>query len=191
MKTLVVKKEVREALALIIEAIGDNPEREGLEETPIRVIRSWMEIFSGYQEDPRAVLKTFDMPNGYDEIVYLRDIEFYSTCEHHMLPFYGKAHVAYIPKNKVIGISKLARLVDIFSRRLQIQERICDQVTEILMNDLGAIGAACIMEAKHLCISGRGVGKQHSIMGTSSMKGAFREKPEARAEVMALLMGGR
>jgi len=177
-----------DSIVRILEAIGENPDRDGLKETPKRVVRSWLELFSGYRKDPLSVIKTFEGPEKYDEIIYLRDIEMYSTCEHHMLPFYGKAHIAYIPNGKVIGVSKLARLLEIFSRRLQIQERICSQVTGILMDELNALGAACIIEAKHLCIACRGIGKQNSVMGTSSIQGVFRDKAEARAELMTLLI---
>jgi len=129
----------------ILEHIGEDPNREGLYETPLRVMKSWKTIFSGYNQDPLDVIKTF-ASDGYDQIVLLRDIEMYSMCEHHMLPFVGRAHVAYIPGERVIGISKLARLVDIFSKRLQIQERIGEQVTNILMTELKAQGAACIID---------------------------------------------
>jgi len=169
-----------------LEFIGEDLNRDGLKETPKRMIKAWKEIFSGYEQNPSDVIKTFES-DGYDQIVLLRDIELYSMCEHHALPFVGRAHVAYIPGGKVIGISKLARLIDIFSKRLQIQERIGDQVTSILMNELNAQGAACIIEADHFCIRMRGVGKQHSTMVTSSMKGVFLTKPEARSELLSLI----
>jgi GTP cyclohydrolase I len=154
--------------------IGENPNREGLKDTPRRVVKMWNEIFSGYDEDPGKLLTTFTLEN-YDQIVLLKDIEVYSMCEHHMLPFFGKAHVAYIPDGKVIGISKLARLVDIYAKRLQIQERIGEQVTGDLMYYLQPKGAACIIEATHICMRMRGVEKQNSTMVTSSMKGIFLE----------------
>ncbi len=169
-----------------LEFIGEDLTRDGLKETPKRMIKAWKEIFSGYEQNPSDVIKTFES-DGYDQIVLLRDIELYSMCEHHALPFVGRAHVAYIPGGRVIGISKLARLIDIFSKRLQIQERIGDQVTSILMNELNAQGAACIIEADHFCIRMRGVGKQHSTMVTSSMKGVFLTKPEARSELLSLI----
>lgn len=170
----------------ILHYIGEDPTREGLLETPKRVVKSWFELYAGYNKDPADILTTFDAEN-YDEIVLLKDIELYSMCEHHMLPFYGKAHVAYIPNGRVIGISKLARLVDIFSRRLQIQERLGQQITSAIMEHLQPKGAACIIEASHMCMRMRGVSKQHSMMITSSMTGVFMEKPETRAELMALL----
>jgi len=167
-------------------AIGEKPEREGLKDTPRRVVKSWNELYSGYSRTPADILTTFSA-DGYDQIVLLKDIEMFSMCEHHMLPFFGKAHVAYIPGDKIIGISKLARLVDIFSRRLQIQERIGEQVTSALMTYLQPKGAACIIEAAHMCMRMRGVGKQESTMVTSSLKGVFMEKQAAREELMALI----
>lgn len=171
-----------------VEIIGEDPFREGLKDTPKRVVRMWDEIFSGYSQDPRNLLTTFDS-GGYDQIVLLKDIELYSMCEHHMLPFFGKAHVAYIPgKNeKVIGISKLARLLDIYAKRLQIQERIGKQVTAAIMEHLEAAGAACIIEATHMCMRMRGVEKQNSVMTTSSMRGTFLEFPGTRNELMQLI----
>ena len=170
----------------VLTYIGDNPSREGLLDTPKRVIKSWKEIYGGYDKNPADLLTVFDS-DGYDQIVLLKDIELYSMCEHHMLPFYGKAHVAYIPDKKVIGISKLARLVDMFARRLQIQERIGDQVTDALMEHLKPKGAVCIIEASHMCMRMRGVNKQNSMMVTSSMRGVFMTNPAARNELMSLL----
>ncbi len=156
----------------LLNYIGEDPNREGLKETPDRILRAWDELFSGYKKDPSDVLTTFGT-DGYDQMVLSRDIELYSMCEHHMLPFFGKAHVAYIPGRVVIGISKLARLVDIFARRLQIQERIGEQVTNSLMEYLRPKGAACVIEAQHLCMMMRGCNKQNSTMVTSSLKGVF------------------
>lgn len=179
--------EMMDKVREIIKHIGDMPEREGLIDTPKRVVKSWNEIFSGYGQSPKDVMTTFTS-DGYDQIVLLKDIEFYSMCEHHMLPFFGKAHVAYIPKNgKIVGISKLARLVDIYSRRLQIQERIGQQVTQALLDFLEPEGAACIIEAQHMCMLMRGVSKQESIMSTSSMVGAFFTSAGARIELMSLI----
>jgi len=168
----------------VLQQIGEDPGREGLIKTPERVVRSWDELYCGYHEDPKDLLTTFHT-DGSDQMVLLKNIEMYSMCEHHMLPFIGKAHIAYIPKNGVvIGISKLARLLEIYTRRLQIQERICKQVTDALMEHLNPLGAACIIEAQHLCMQMRGVGKQNSIMTTSSLQGVFLSKPEAREELM-------
>lgn len=180
------EKPAEDAVIRLIQMIGEDPKREGLKETPKRVIASYKFLFSGYEKEPESVIKVFSS-DGYDQIVLLRDIEMYSMCEHHMLPFFGKAHVAYIPDNKVIGISKLARLVDMYARRLQIQERLGEQVTQALVNQLQPIGAACIIEAEHLCMRMRGVEKQNSIMVTSSLKGAFLDKPSAREELMNLI----
>lgn len=173
---------VKEQLYLI----GEDIYREGLIDTPKRVVKSWQELFSGYGKDPKDLLTVFDA-DGCDQIVLLKDIEVYSMCEHHMLPFFGKAHVAYIPNGRVIGISKLARLVDLFSRRLQIQERIGEQVTAAIMEYLNPKGAACIIEAQHMCMKMRGVGKQNSVMTTSSMKGVFFTNPSAKEELMQLI----
>lgn len=180
------EESVEDNITRVLEYIGEDPSREGLRETPKRVVKSWNELYSGYSQKAEDFLTVFES-DGYDQIVLLDNIEMYSMCEHHMLPFYGKAHVAYIPDGKIVGISKLARIVDMYSRRLQNQERITQQVTDALMNYLKPKGAACIIEAKHMCMCARGVGKQNSVMKTSSMKGAFLEEHEARAELMNLL----
>ena len=177
---------MKDVIKQILFSIGEDANREGLLDTPDRVVRSWKELYSGYNQKPEDILTTFKN-EGKDPIILLKDIEFYSMCEHHMLPFFGKAHVAYIPDKKIIGISKLARLVDIYARRLQIQERIGDQVTSDIMRLLDARGAACIIEAKHMCMCMRGVGKQESIMSTSSLQGAFFTSAGARIELMAMI----
>ena len=168
--------------------IGEDISREGLLDTPKRIIRMWDEIYAGYKQKPEDVLTTF-AADGYDQIILLKDIELYSMCEHHNLPFIGKAHIAYLPdpKGKIVGISKLARLLDIFAKRMQIQERLGEQVTEAIMTLLKPQGAACIIEAQHLCMRMRGVSKQNSIMVTSSMKGAFLTNNEARQELLWLI----
>jgi GTP cyclohydrolase I len=174
----------------LIEYIGDDPNREGLLETPSRVVRSYTELFGGYGINPSTVLKVFE-DDSCDEMVIVRDIEFYSSCEHHMLPFFGKAHIAYIPDGRVVGVSKLVRLLEVFARRLQIQERLCEQVTGALDEHLKPKGSACVLEAKHLCMTGRGVSKQHSVMVTSSLTGAFREKGNpARIEFLSMIRNG-
>ena len=177
---------VQQNIIRLLQFIGEDVTREGLVQTPNRIIRSFDELYSGYKKDPADIMTVFK-GESYDEIVLLKNIEMYSMCEHHMLPFFGKAHVAYIPNDKLIGISKLARLVDIYAKRLQIQERIGQQVTNALMDHLQPKGAACIIEAKHTCMCMRGVGKQNSTMVTSSMIGAFLEKPAARQELMQLI----
>jgi GTP cyclohydrolase I len=179
-------ESIQENIVRQLQYIGENPNREGLKATPDRIVRAWKELFVGYREKPEELFTTFES-DGYNQIVLLKSVELFSMCEHHMLPFFGQAHVAYIPDKRVIGISKLARLVDLYARRLQIQERIGEQVTDALMHFLEPLGAACIIEATHLCIQMRGVGKQHSTMITSSIKGVFLTKPEARAELMGLI----
>ena len=175
-----------ENIRRIIEYIGEDADREGLIETPDRVVKSWDTLYGGYNIDPKSVLKTFKEDSS-DEMVLLKDIEFYSTCEHHMLPFFGKAHIAYIPNEKVVGISKLARVLEIFARRLQIQERLCQQITSLLDEKLKPLGSACILEAQHFCMTSRGVQKQNSIMTTSSLTGVFREKDSTRAELFQMI----
>lgn len=187
---------IEDNIVRVIEYIGDNPRRKGLIETPMRVRRSFDELYEGYKQKPEDIFKTFDDEEDGDEVikfgglVYLRKIEFYSMCEHHLLPFSGNALVAYIPDGPVIGTSKMARLVDLYSRRLQMQERIGEQVTNALMKYLKPIGAACLTEAKHLCIACRGVKKQHSIMGYHSLKGTFLDGSwvgiAARQELMTI-----
>jgi len=177
-----------ENIRRLLQYIGEDPEREGLKETPVRVIRSYDTLFGGYKQKPEDVIKMFE-DGACDEMVLLRNCEFTSCCEHHMLPFIGKAHIAYIPNKRVIGVSKLARLLDIYTRRLQIQERIGQQVTECLMTYLKPKGAACVLEAQHSCISCRGVQKQNAVMVTSSLTGAFRDDPRTRAEFFAMVKG--
>ena len=161
--------------------------REGLKNTPKRVVESWDEIYSGYNKNPKEILDATFNGEGYDGIVLLKDIEFYSTCEHHLLAFTGKAHVAYIPTDKIVGISKLARLVEVYAKRLQNQERITTQVADALIDYLKPLGAAVIIEASHSCMGCRGVKKNHAIMTTSAMRGVFFDKAEARAELMQLI----
>jgi len=172
----------------LLSAIGEKGSREGLLETPARVVKSWKQIYGGYDTDPADLITTFTDVDEYDQIIVLRNIEFYSTCEHHMLPFTGYGHVAYLPAKKVIGISKLARLLDCYARRLQIQERIGQQVTKAIEQYLEPRGAACILVAKHHCMSCRGVQKQNSEMVTSSITGLFRE-PQVKNELFSLIGG--
>lgn len=180
---MVAEQGPEENVRRIIQYIGDDPKRSGLIETPERVVKSWRELFSGYNQNAKEILKTFDEP--CDEMVVLKDIEFYSTCEHHMLPFTGTASIGYVANGRVVGISKLARLLEMYARRLQIQERIGQQITDTLMDVLKPKGAACILRARHFCMTCRGVGKQDSIMCTSSLRGVFT-KPEVRAEFLQL-----
>jgi GTP cyclohydrolase I len=167
--------------------IGEDPDREGLKETPARIVRSWKELFSGYQQRAEDILVTQFHAEQYDEIVLLRDIEFYSTCEHHMLPFSGKAHIAYIPEDRIVGLSKLGRLVDIFARRLQIQERLTQQIASELHRVLKPKGVAVMIEARHQCMCCRGVRKQSGEMVTACLLGTFKENLASRTEFLSLL----
>src|SRR5438552_11750709 len=177
-----IERAVREILL----AVGENPDREGLVKTPNRVARSYAELMAGLQDDPKRHLKTV-FNERYDEVVLLRDIEFHSLCEHHLLPFTGKAHVAYLPDGKVVGLSKLARLVEGYARRPQVQERLTTQIADALMDELQPIGAACVIEAVHTCMTIRGARKHGSTMVTSALRGIFKENPASRAEILSLM----
>lgn len=176
------KNPLEETVRSVISAIGDDPDREGLQETPKRVIKSWKTLFGGYYENPQKVLKVFNDANC-DQMVILKDIEFYSTCEHHMLPFFGKAHIAYIPRKGVVGLSKLARLLEVYARRLQVQERLTNQIADALMENLDPKGCGVMMQAKHFCMISRGVNKQNSEMVTTALRGEFYES-EVRQEFL-------
>ena len=184
---LISREEAEEAVKVILEYIEGDHHREGLLDTPKRVIDSFSEIYAGYQEDIESILSSTFNAEGYDGIVLLKDIDFHSTCEHHLQPFKGRAHVGYIPVDRIVGISKLARLVEAHARRLQNQERITQNIADDLVNYLSPLGAAVIIEASHGCMQCRGVKKLNSIMTTSSMRGVFFEKSEARAELMHLI----
>lgn len=186
---MVTRKEAEEAVRTLLSYLEgeENAEREGLLKTPKRVIDSWEEVFSGYSKQASDVLSADFNAEGYDGIVLLKDIEFHSTCEHHLQPFKGKAHVAYIPVGRIVGISKLARILDLHAKRLQNQERITKSVADDLERELNPLGAAVILEAAHGCMQCRGVMKQNSLMVTSAMRGVFFEKAEARAELMQLI----
>ena len=171
----------------ILRRIGDDPDREGLEQTPARVVRSWKELYAGYAQEAEEILVTQFQAEKYDEIVLLRDIEFFSTCEHHMLPFHGKAHLAYLPNEKIVGLSKLARLTNLYARRLQVQERLTRQIAAALEGVLKPKGVAVMLEAKHQCMCSRGVGKQDGKMMTSCFLGDFKENLACRTEFFALL----
>jgi GTP cyclohydrolase IA len=171
----------------ILVRVGEDPQREGLVRTPNRVHRAYEFLTKGYQEDADAMLKKALFTVTYDEMVIVKDIEMFSLCEHHMLPFFGKVHVAYIPKGKVIGLSKIPRLIEIFSRRLQIQERLTTQIAETIQKAIEPQGVGVVIEARHLCMMMRGVEKQHSAAVTSSMLGCFREEHETRTEFLSLI----
>ena len=177
-----IERAVREILL----AVGEDPDREGLLKTPNRVARAYGELMAGLQEDPKRHLKTV-FNERYDEVVLLKDIEFHSLCEHHLLPFTGRAHVAYLPDGKVVGLSKLARLVEGFARRPQVQERLTTQIADALMEELSPIGAACVVQATHTCMTMRGAKKHGSTMVTSALRGIFKENPASRSEILSLM----
>jgi GTP cyclohydrolase I len=177
-----IERAVREILL----ALGEDADREGLLKTPNRVARAYVEFFAGLREDPRTHLKTV-FHERYDEVVLLKDIEFHSLCEHHLLPFVGRAHVAYLPDGKVVGLSKLARLVDGFARRPQVQERLTTQIADALMEELNPQGVACVIEATHTCMTVRGAKKPGSVMVTSALRGTFKDCPMSRAEILSLM----
>ncbi len=182
------ENQALEAVKTLIRWAGDNPEREGLKETPKRVIRSYKDFFSGYNSDPREILsKKFKEVDGYDEIIILKNIRLESHCEHHMVPFIGTAHVGYLPKNKVVGLSKLARLVEAFAKRLQIQEKLTAQIANAIDEVLQPKGVGVIIEASHLCVATRGIHKPDSKMVTSRMLGSFRDDPATRKEFLDLV----
>jgi GTP cyclohydrolase IA len=178
---------MEEQIRQILKAIGEDPEREGLLKTPHRVAQALAFLTKGYDMDPEKVINDALFTEDYEEMIVQKDIDFYSLCEHHMLPFFGKAHVAYIPHHKIVGISKLARLVDVYARRLQVQERMTNQIATTIMERLDALGVAVVLEAEHLCMRMRGVEKQNSYVLTSSLLGAFRTRQETRAEFMNLI----
>ncbi len=182
------REEVERALRLLIRWAGDDPDREGLRETPARVARAFKEWFSGYTEDPYTFLKsTFEETDGYDEMVVLRDIRFESHCEHHLAPIIGKAHIAYLPNRRVVGISKLARVVEVYARRLQIQEKLTAQIANSINEVLEPQGVAVCVEATHQCMTTRGIHKPGVTMVTSRMLGQFRTDPTTRREFLAMI----
>jgi GTP cyclohydrolase IA len=182
------REEAEEAVRILLRWAGDDPSREGLIDTPDRVVRSYEEFFAGYATDPVALLeRTFEEINGYDEIVLLRDIRLESHCEHHMVPIIGRAHVAYLPYRRVVGISKLARVVEAFARRLQIQEKLTVQIADTIQHVLQPRGVAVVIEAAHQCMTTRGVHKPGVTMVTSHMVGAFRDDPSTRRELLAMI----
>jgi len=193
----IIKKELErkypgaiDAVAKILKLIGDDPTREGLKDTPYRVIKSWLELFGGYESSINDIMGTFfedEIGDQTDEMVICKNISFFSTCEHHMIPFSGIVHIAYLPTNKVIGVSKMVRLVDHFARRLQIQEKLGSQIADSMVKYLNPKGVGVIIIAKHLCMSARGVKNQTSEMCTSAMRGVFKTQPQTRAEFLQLI----
>lgn len=184
------RASAEEAVRTLIRWAGDEPTREGLRDTPARVVRAYEEFFAGYLEDPVQILsRTFSEVDGYDEMIVMKDIRFESHCEHHMVPVIGRAHVAYLPDRRVVGISKLARLVDIYARRLQIQEKMTVQIADTLNEVLQPKGVAVVIEAAHQCMTTRGVHKPGATLVTSRMLGAFRSDPATRREFLAMISG--
>lgn len=183
------EERIKKAVRMILEAIGEDPDREGLKRTPERVANMYQEVLQGIGKDPTSELKVLKGHN-FDEIVLVKDIPFYSLCEHHLLPFHGMSHVAYIPEeNRIVGISKLLRVVDIISRRLQMQERLTSQIADVINETIRPKGVVVIIEAEHLCVTMRGVKKSGSVVKTSVVRGIFRENEKARAEVLSLIKG--
>ena len=181
---------IEAAVREILLAVGEDPDREGLQETPARVARLYAEVFAGLHRDPRELLKkTFKQK--YDEMVLVKDIRFAGMCEHHLLPFFGKAHIAYLPQGRIVGLSKLARVVEVLSRRPQVQERMTEELADLLMTELDARGVGVVLEATHTCMTIRGVRKPDSMCSTSAMRGMFRDNQATRTEFLALIHGSR
>ncbi len=178
---------MQDAIRKLLTDLGEDPDREGLRDTPKRVEKAYTFLTSGYRADIDKVLNNALFSVDYSEMVIVKDIDFYSLCEHHLLPFFGKCHVAYIPTNKVIGLSKIPRLVDVFARRLQVQERLTNQIADVIREKITPLGVAVVMEATHLCMSMRGVEKQNSFAVTSAMQGAFRDNARTRMEFLELI----
>ena len=184
-KHQITEEKVLQNLREILAYIGDDPSREGLLETPKRIVKSWKKLYGGYAQKPQDVLKTF-VEGSCEEMVVLKDIEFYSTCEHHLQPFFGTISIGYLPNGRVLGISKLARLVEVFARRLQIQEKLVAQIADSLMETLHPHGVMVVCKAKHMCISSRGIEKHNAVMVTSAIRGAFN-KLEVRSEFLEMI----
>lgn len=186
---MVDKEKIREAVTMILDAIGEDPDREGLLETPDRVARMYEEVFSGLHEDPADELQIF-FNQEHEELVLVKDISFYSMCEHHLLPFYGKAHVGYIPDDgKVTGLSKLARVVDSFAKRPQLQERLTSQIADLIMKNVEALGVIVVIEAEHMCMTMRGIKKPGSSTTTSAVRGVLQNDQASREEALKLIKG--
>ncbi len=183
------KPQIKKAVYNILENIGENPEREGLQRTPDRVARMYDELTAGYEVDPKALINGALFTVDYDEMVVVKDIDFFSLCEHHMLPFMGKAHVAYLPNGRVVGLSKIPRIVEMFARRLQVQERMTVQIADLIEEVLDPLGVAVVIEGTHLCMVMRGIKKANATMTTSAMRGCFRERHKTRSEFMEIING--
>jgi GTP cyclohydrolase IA len=185
------KTTIEDNVRQILSHIGEDPAREGLVKTPYRVARAYEYLTKGYDQDPKEVINKAMFTEDYQEMVLVKDIDFFSLCEHHLLPFFGRAHVAYIPQHRIVGLSKVARLVEVFSRRLQVQERLTTQVANTLMEELDPLGVGVIIRAEHLCMRMRGVEKQNSTVTTSAMLGAFRNQQPTREEFITLVNGSQ
>ncbi len=181
-----------EAVRTLLRYVGEDPEREGLLRTPFRVVKAYEFLTAGYKQDPKVAINgALFVEEDYQEIILCKDLDFYALCEHHLLPFMGKAHVAYLPNKRIVGISKLARMVEIFCRRLQVQERLTTQIASTIMEEIEPLGVAVVLEAEHMCMRMRGVQKQNSWVTTSAMLGVFRTNHETRHEFMNLLRNGK
>mgnify|MGYP001457497004 FL=1 len=180
-------KKLAEEIKSMLSEIGENPNREGLVKTPERVAKSMAFLTNGYKQNPTNILKSAIFAENYNQMVLVKDIEMYSLCEHHMLPFFGKTHIAYIPNGHIVGLSKIPRIVDVFSRRLQVQERLTDQIKDCIQDALNPKGVAVVIEAQHLCMQMRGVEKQHSLTTTSAFSGIFLKDEKTRSEFMNLI----
>jgi GTP cyclohydrolase IA len=186
------RNEAEAAVRTLLRFMGEEPEREGLKSTPSRVVKAFEFMTAGYQQDPKdAINGALFVESDYQEMILCKDLDFYSLCEHHLLPFMGKAHVAYLPKEHIVGLSKLARMVEIYSRRLQVQERLTTQIANTIMEEIDPLGVAVVLEASHMCMRMRGVEKQNSRVTTSAMLGAFRANVETRQEFMNLLRNSK
>lgn len=180
-------KKIEESTSLLLKEIGEDPDREGLIRTPNRVAKAWEFFSGGYRQDLGSIVNGAVFSEDYSEMIVVRDIEFFSLCEHHLLPFFGRAHVGYIPDGKIIGLSKIPRIVDMFSRRLQVQERLTGSISNTLNDILNPRGVAVVLEGRHLCMQMRGVEKQNSFATTSSMLGEFHDEAETRAEFLSII----
>ena len=187
--TFPITDEIKINFSKIIDLLGENTDREGLEKTPMRAAKAMKFLTEGYEKDPKQILQSAMFNEDYNEMVIVKDIELYSLCEHHMLPFFGKAHIAYIPNGKIVGLSKIPRVVDVFSRRLQVQERLTEQILDCINETLQPVGVGVVIEASHMCMMMRGVQKQNSTTTTSGFRGSFKER-DTRNEFLKLITSG-